>query len=215
MERIALAHAAFQEVKAAFRKQIDSRAEAEELELTPDDCRVVRNNFDYPKFDEYTYPSADLQISAPSTDAIANGDYRWVLAELHPPPALLHHCFYWSCPDRAALSDALASTVHGKPNFHFGFGAADFTAHTTVQIFDALPELTYFVAPQRGRASFQTVAPGETEVYVDDSAATFVCGAAIPKCISVRSRAPGSFRWVFIHFILVARRTCRGCVAAM
>ncbi len=151
---ITLAHAAFQEVKEAFRKQVESRAEAEELELTTDDCHVVRNNFDYPKFDEYTYPSADLQISAPSPDAIANGDYRWVLAELHPPPALLHHCFYWSCPDRAALSDALASTTYGKPNFHFGFGAADFTAHTTVQIFDALPELTYFVAPQRGRASF-------------------------------------------------------------
>ncbi|MGZ5552642.1 MAG: hypothetical protein ACXWHF_03285, partial [Chthoniobacterales bacterium] len=65
--------------------------------------------------------------------------------------------------------EALAATTHGRPNFHFGFGAADFTAHTTVRIFDALPQLTYFVSPQLGRASFQTVAPGEAEVYVDES----------------------------------------------
>ncbi len=165
---IAFAHAAFQEVKSAFRKRIETRVDVAELELTTDDCRFVRQDFEYPKFDEYTYPSADLQISARSIDAVTAGDYQWVLAELHPPLALLHHCFYWSCPDRPALSSALASTTFGRPSFHFGFFAADFTAHTTVRVFDALPEQTNFVAPQLGNPKWKTIAPSETEVYVDE-----------------------------------------------
>lgn len=166
---VVLAHRAFQELKVAFRKRIEDRAELEVLELTREDCHFVRNNFEYPKFDEYTFPSADLQIAARSAEAIRAGDYQWVLAELHPPPALLHQCFYWSCPDPDTLSAALASTALGRPNFHFGFAAADFTAHTTVRIFDALPELTYFVAPQRGKPKFRTLAPGDAEVYIDET----------------------------------------------
>ena len=33
-------------------------------DLTIEDCHVVRNNLSYPHFDEYTYPSADLQLAA-------------------------------------------------------------------------------------------------------------------------------------------------------
>ena len=135
--------------------------------MTPDDCRVVRQEFDYPHFDEYTYPSADLQLGATSVEAVARGEYQWVLAELHPSVALLHHGFYWSCPDKAALSDALRATVCGRPNFHFGYFAVDFTATTSVRLFDALPGLTYFVAPQRGQPGWKTVPPAECEVFVD------------------------------------------------
>jgi hypothetical protein len=165
---VALAHVAFQEVKAGFQKQISSRTDAPEWQFTADDSRFVRDNFQYAKFDEYTYPSADLQISAASIEGLARGEYEWILGELHPPPALLHHCFYWSCPDKVALSRALASTVFERPNFHFGLFAADFTSHTTVRIMEALPDLTYFVAAERGKAEWRTVPPAEAEVYVDE-----------------------------------------------
>ena len=164
---VALSVMAFQEIKAAFRERMRPHLHLTEYELTRDDCHIVRQNFEYPKFDEYTYPSADLQIAAESLDAIARGDYQWILAELHPPVALLHHCMYWACPDKPALNRALASTVASRPNFHFGFFAADFTAHTTVRIFDALPELTNFVAPQRAMPSWRAVSPADAEVYVD------------------------------------------------
>jgi hypothetical protein len=164
---VGLAHMAFREVKALFRKRMEAHADKEEHQLTVDDCRFVRQNFEYVKFDEYTYPSADLQLAAASTDAVAHGDYQWILAELHPPVALLHHGFYWGCPDKPSLSQQLASTLFGKPNFHYGFFAADFTATTTVRFFDALPSLTWFVAPQRGNSAWQTVRPAEAEVYVD------------------------------------------------
>ena len=57
----------------------------------------------------------------------------------------------------------------GKPNFHFGFFAADFTSHTTVRLFDALAELSNFVAPQRGNPNWRTIRPADTEVYVDET----------------------------------------------
>jgi len=166
---VGLAVMAFQEVKAVFRERLRPHIGSEEYELSLNDCHVVRENFSYPKFDEYTYPSADLQIAAESIEAVARGEYHWILAELHPPPALLHHCMYWACPDKAALNDALARTVAGKPNFHFGFFAADFTAHTAVRLFDALPEFSNFVAPQRGNRNWRTVLPAEAEVYVDET----------------------------------------------
>jgi len=166
---VALAVIAFQEVKMAFRKRIQPHAGLEEYELTRDDCHVVRDNFEYPKFDEYTYPSADLQLSAASVEAVARSDYQWILSELHPPVALLHHGGYWSCPDTNALKKAFAQTVVGKANFHFGFFAADFTAHTTVRIFDALPQLSNFVAPQRANSAWRKVRPADAEVYVDET----------------------------------------------
>lgn len=165
---VVLAHLAFQEVKEVFCKSLPSRLEMEELELGPNECHFLRRDCAYEKFDEYTYPSADLQISAISAEAVTKGEYQWILSELHPPLAMLHHCFYWGCPDKPALSTALRSTVGGRPNFHFGFGPADFTSHTTVRIFDALPDLTYFVAPQRGDPEWKTVPPAEAEVFVDD-----------------------------------------------
>src|SRR5205085_12445899 len=108
-------------------------------------------------------------LAAASADAVARGDYKWLLAELHPPPALLHHCMYWACPDKPTLNDAFARTTNGKPNFHFGFFAADFTAHTAVRVFDAIPHLTDFVAPQRANPDWRKIPPNEAEVYVDET----------------------------------------------
>jgi hypothetical protein len=164
---VALAAIAFQEVKAAFRARLQPHADDEAYELTVEDCHVVRNSFQYPPFDEYTYPSADLQIAARSVEAIAAGQYQWVVSELHPPVAMLHHGTYWACPDKAGLGEALARSACHQPNFHFGLFAADLNAHTTVRIFDALPKLSYFVSPQRGNPNWATLSPDTTEVYVD------------------------------------------------
>ena len=169
MGMIALAHNAFREVKSAFRERLQLHADQPEYELTVDDCQFVRREFVYDRFDEYTYPSADLQLGASSVEAVDRGEYQWVLAELHPPVALLHHGFYWSCPDKEALSAALRTAACGQPNFHFGYFAADFTATTAVRIFDGLPDLTYFVAPQRGRPEWHVIPPAETEVFVNQA----------------------------------------------
>jgi hypothetical protein len=163
---VALAHLAFREVRAAFAEKLSDRAHLPILELTTEDCHFVRQNFSYPKFDECTYPSADLQLAASSVEAVRRGEYQWILAELHPPIALLHHGFYWSCPDKAGLSAAIEKTLFGKPYLYYGYFAADFTATTTVRL-DAFPKSTKFVAPQRSIGHWQTFPPAETEVFLD------------------------------------------------
>jgi hypothetical protein len=165
---VGLAHMAFQEVKAAFRERMRDRPEAEEWELTAEDCHFIRQNFQYDKFDEFTYPSADLQLEAKSVEAVGQGDYRWILAELHPPVALLHHGFYWSCPDKPALGRALVQATKGCPSFHFGFFAADFTATTAVRMLDAIPNGMSFVASQRGDPRWRIIPPAEIDVYVEE-----------------------------------------------
>ncbi len=165
---VGLAHLAFQEVKSAFRKRMEARPDAEEWELTTEDCHFIRRDFKYDKFDEFTYPSADLQLEAKSLEAIARGEYRWILAELHPPVALLHHGFYWSCPNKELLGKAFAQTTLGQPSFHFGFFAADFTATTSVRMLDAMPGGTSFVATERGNPRWRVIPPAEIEVYIND-----------------------------------------------
>ena len=94
---------AFQEVKTAVQQRLQSHAHLAEYgtEL-PKIAVSCDDNFEYPRFDEFTYPSADLQLAAGSAEAVARGDYRWVSAEVHPAAALLHHCMYWACPDKPA-----------------------------------------------------------------------------------------------------------------
>ncbi len=177
---VALAHVAFLEVKSAFQKSLEARTDAAEWKLTSTECHIVRNKFEYSKFDEYTFPSADLQISASSVDHVNRGDYEWVLAELHPPIAMLHHCMYWDCPDKELFARALASTTSGQPNFFYGFAPADFTAHTTVRQFDVIPELSYFVASEPGNKNWRIVPPAETEVFINEANGD----VALRKCAS-------------------------------
>ena len=165
---VGMGHVAFEEIKAAFRERLRPHAARAEYELSVDDCHLVRRNFDYPKFDEFTYPSADLQLAAPSIEAINRGDYQWIIGELHPAVAILHHCMYWSCPDPAALKRGLESMLNGMPVCHFGFFAADFTAHTTIRLFDALPQNSVFVSRQRARPDWRCIPPSEVEVFIDE-----------------------------------------------
>jgi len=165
---IVFAHNGFREVKAAFVENFGPYADEREYRLSIHDCHFVRREFEYEKFDEYTYPSPDLQLGAESVDAVARGEYQWVMAELHPPVALLHHGFFWSCPEPETLARALTITTGGKPNFHFGFFAADFTATTTVRLFDGLPDCTVFVAAERSNSRWRTIPPSELEVFCSE-----------------------------------------------
>jgi hypothetical protein len=168
---VGFAHLAFQEVKSTFREVFHDRAalELEEWEFTANDSEFVRRKFKYATFDEFTYPSADLQLAARSVESVARGEYQWVLAELHPPVAMLHHGFYWSCPDKKGLAEAFSLTTSNRPHFHFGFFAVDFTSATAVHLDEAVPGSFNFVAAQRGDPALRVISPAEAEVYIDES----------------------------------------------
>jgi hypothetical protein len=134
-----------------------------------------------------------MQISAKSINAVAHGAYEWILAELHPPVALLHHGFYWGCPEKKALGRTLASTTKGVPCFHFGFFATDFTATTAVRFLDAMPDLTYFVAPQRGNPKWRIISPAEIDVFVDETNGD----------VGLRTRAGGEYLGSFARAWLI------------
>src|SRR5260370_10950386 len=91
---VGLAVMAFQEIKAAFRERLKPHAHLSEYELTVADCHFVRENFSYQKFDEFTFPSADLQLDAKSLDAISRSDYHCNVSELHTAAAAMHHTTY-------------------------------------------------------------------------------------------------------------------------
>ena len=71
---VVLAHLAFQEVKEAFGAKLRAHTGEPEYQLTAEDCHIVRQNFEYQRFDEFTYPSADLQLAAKSREAVERGD---------------------------------------------------------------------------------------------------------------------------------------------
>ena len=62
----------------------------EEHELTVEDCRFVRQNFEYPKFDEYTYLSSDLQLAAASPCVRLPAEQKNVLATIPPAEEHVH-----------------------------------------------------------------------------------------------------------------------------
>jgi hypothetical protein len=164
---VALAHLAFREVKERFRERLRDRAGERACQLTETDCHFVRQDFVYSKFDACTYPAADLQLLAASVEAINRGEYQWILAELHPPVALLHHGFYWSCPDKNALGQGIERTLCDQPYLYYGYFAADFTATTAVRL-DAIARAVKFVAPERSVGDWETFHPPETEVFVTE-----------------------------------------------
>ena len=124
---VALAHIAFQEIKEAFRDSVCARKDAAEWMLQSEECHFVRQNFDYPKFDEYTFPSADLQISAASIDKMSRQDYEWMLERI---ASANRHVASLACigiaPINRLFARALASTTCGQPNFFYGFCSGGF-----------------------------------------------------------------------------------------
>lgn len=164
---VALAHLAFREVKERFRERLRDRAGQSVCQLRAADCHFVRQDLVYPKFDACTYPSADLQLAAASADSVNRGDYQWIVAELHPPVALLHHGFYWSCPDKVALGRAIERTLCHQPYLYYGYFAADFTATTAVRL-DAIARAVKFVALERSVGDWETFRPAETEVFITE-----------------------------------------------
>ena len=211
---VGLAVMAFQEVKAAFREQLRPHVDAEEHELSAEDCHLVRRKFEYPQFDEYTYPSADLQLAAKSTDAVARGDYQWILAELYPPVALLHHCMYWSCPGQSPSRCTLPAPFLASPTFisvsspptsprtpPFAFSMRFGSFLTSSRRNAAIPIGTRFVRQTR-------------EVYSRRcERGMFACEKPARMIISGPLPAPGSFRSVFIRSNLGLRRIRRACAA--
>lgn len=162
----ALAYLAFQEVNAVFRAQLESRLDQREVELSADDCGVVRRCFVFPQATPFAYPSADLQVAAKDLTQIEAGEHRWVIAELHGGAVALQHGIYWGCPDRASF-DGWVRTMASGPTADWGFAGADLATHTTIH-YEALGDLFTYLGPSSASRPWATARSAEALVYVTD-----------------------------------------------
>lgn len=116
VRRRVVAGRAYDELWQAFREEIKRtrRIDDSEWVLSEAECGYVRRRFDIQPFDEFSWPSADILLSASSVEAVANGEYLWVLGELHPSYAMMLHCFQWACPDPGAVHRAIRASTGGR-----------------------------------------------------------------------------------------------------
>lgn len=159
-----LAYMAFLEVKAAFAEATAGRADAREWTLSREDCAFLARRFQFPRFDPFTFPSADLQLAAHTPADVAAGRHRWVVAELHLPPVALQHAVYWACPDTAAFHRSMRAMA-GGPFADWGFLPADLTNHTLLH-FEAAPDLWTYAGPAVVPSRWRSVRPADVEVVV-------------------------------------------------
>ncbi len=163
-----LAAESYQQVKSDLRDALAGRDDAPEWELTTEDCHVLRRRHVFPLVDEFSWPSADLQLSASSTDTSERGDYDWVIGELHHGGPLLQHGIYWSCPDRPLVRDFVRRWLGGKPWCAHSHGHFELPVHISSEpAMDAM-EAAVFVAPERGKPVWRCVAPSDAVVVIDE-----------------------------------------------
>lgn len=172
---VLLARAAFREVNEVFRVEVCAGrdAAAAEWELTAGDCSVLRRRFEFPTFNEFTWPSADVQIAASSPETFARGEREWVIGELHNDMVLLQHCFFHSCPAPELLREAFRRLTAGRTLGLLTSGY-DPACHITLHYCEAYGDrLRFLETKTRVRATHGAIAlrPAMAEVHLDEAMA--------------------------------------------
>jgi hypothetical protein len=159
-----LAFLAFLEARAAFSQAVAARPDAPEWTLSAEDCAFLRRRFEFPRFDAFTYPSADLQLAARSAADVAAGRHRWIVAELHFPGVALQHGVYWGCPDPDGFGRHVRAMA-GGPFADWGFLPADLTNKTLLH-FEGVRDLWTYAGPGAIAPGWRSVRPADVEVVV-------------------------------------------------
>ena len=162
-----LAQAAFRDIRAAFGQRLAQRADAAEWELTPEECGFLAGP-GVPRAD-LQLPSADLTIAADSADAVARGDFQWIVSELHHGFVLMGQSLLWSCPDRARVQANLrAANVHQPAMYYDAATSIDQPVHSgSESIIDALDG--NIATTMRTKPHWKTFAPGDVDVVLDEA----------------------------------------------
>ena len=166
---VGLAVMAFQEVKAAFRERLKPHAHLTEYELTAADCHVVRDNFSYQKFDEFTFPFGRFATCR----QITGGDFaRRISLDRERAASRRRHFASLHVLElpRSRRPFPCSSTEHLAANhFFISVFLPLILLHTRrCGSFDALPEQAIFASPQRGNPRWRSVPPARAEVFIEE-----------------------------------------------
>ncbi|MEO8700900.1 MAG: hypothetical protein ABI867_12705 [Kofleriaceae bacterium] len=165
-----IARLAFDICKREFRDVLGGRADAREWVIDEAACRVLRDRHAVRPAEEFSLVSPDLQLAASSPEAVARGDYQWIVAELHTMITPLQRCLDWSCNDPELLRAQYRGAAMGRswvvPS-RAGFFAT--SVHTSPErLVEYVPGFV-FAAPERAKPAWRSVAPSEVEVVVDEA----------------------------------------------
>lgn len=166
---LALGGPAVKRVQQCFADRLSTRERASEWLLTAEDCSVVRDVLKPVLYDEFTYPSADFLVAAPSLDAALTGSgCDFVLGELHAPVVMLQHAVYWGCPDREALARGMRPLVGDLGMLHYGNARVSASCHMSAHFHDAMGDRFRMASSLRGQDHWRNIPDADIEVFIDE-----------------------------------------------
>lgn len=156
-----------EEIQQAWQRQIGDRCHQSLVSLRHDDLEFLRRDFSFRRMKAFDNLSPDLQIVAPDAQALSDGRWTLLVAEIHPDFTSWQHCFFVWCPDPEGYArdytrkggQGSAAVIAEYPPYFNG-------AHTALWVYPFAHEWKFVRVP--GPDGAQTFRSAETLVEVTD-----------------------------------------------
>lgn len=156
-----------EEIQQAWHRQIGNRCHQPIVALTHEDLGFLRNNFSLRRMKAFDNLAPDLQIVAPDSQALSDGRWTLLVAEIHPDFAPWQHCFFHWCPDQEGFAADYAHQGGQGTAVVMGSHPPYFTsAHTALWIYPFAHQWKFVKGA--GPEGSQTFRSAETLVEVTD-----------------------------------------------
>lgn len=124
------------EIQKAWGEQLGDRHSESIVTLTEEDTGFLRRKFEFRRMKAFDNMAPDLQIVAADEEALRDGRWTLLIAEIHPDWTPWEKCFFLWCPDPEKFRNDYASEggqgtaiILGNSLPYFG------TAHTSFSIY--------------------------------------------------------------------------------
>jgi hypothetical protein len=156
-----------EEIQRAWRNQLGDRWTQPEVQLTEEDTAFLRKNFTFRRMKSYDNMAPDIQIVAPDTKSLADGNWSLLVAETHPDFTKWQHALFVWCPDAEEYARDYEQQGGHEPAVMFSNYPPFFgSAHTTLCIFPYTNDWSFVGAP--GPEGAQSIRSAETLVDVTE-----------------------------------------------
>jgi aryl carrier-like protein len=152
------------EIQKTWHKQLGDRSNQPVVVLTQEDTAFLRNNFRFRSMKAFDNLSPDLQIIAADAQAISDGRWNLLIAEIHPDFTSWQHCFFVWCPDPEGFAKDYASQGEGSTAVLGQFPPYFSSAHTSLWIYPLAHQWTFIGAPAAN--GFRSVRTADVSVVI-------------------------------------------------
>jgi hypothetical protein len=156
-----------EEIQQAWQRQLGDRCHQPLVSLTREDLGFLRHNFSLRRMKAFDNLAPDLQIVAPDAQALSDGRWTLLVAEIHPDFAPWQHCFFHWCPDPEGYARDYAHQGGQGTAVVIGSHPPYFTsAHTALWIYPFAHQWKF--VRSAGPEGAQTLRSAETVVEVTE-----------------------------------------------